>query len=423
MTMHHAIKPLAAILLTHTAASAETPPLVDDWERSNDWGIGGVLFPNLHLHGIGGFSSGDPANLATGGHDPARKPFSAQAIEPGLSVVTDHFEAFGNHIIYQDPDGGWDGELEELFGKITNLPGGFEIKGGQYLARFGAVNDKHIHAWDFADAELPVTRFLGDEGLMMRGGELSWTLPLRFDPGLTAVATLGFGKARSHGHGHGHDHGHDDDHDEDHDDDHDDDHDEDHDDDDSHGGALFAGEEGNLADEILTARLAARYRFSDFHTLTAGVSYAGGDNDFGRNTRIMGLDAEYQWRENGLEPGGRAFRWRNELIWRSVSAFEDDEDHGPVSGNYREFGFYTTGTYTWNNRLDTSLRLSWLEGVDDLGLDERLRVSPAVSWWLDGKRRLGLRTQYNYDRFAGGPEEHSLWFQVNIALGSYVEVR
>lgn len=379
-------------ILTLTAVYPETSAPSDEWDRFNDWTIADTIFPNLNLHGVGGFSTGHLDELATGGHDPLRKKFSAQSIEPSLSLRTEYFEAFSNYIFFQDEDANWDSELEELFGKIVNIPGGFEIKGGQYLARFGSINDKHIHRWDFVDVEMPISRFLGDEGLFIRGVEVSWTLPLDFDSGLTSIASLGYGKIRPHeedGHG--------------------------------GGGSRFEGEEGNLSENILTARLIARKRFTDFHTVTGGLSYAGGDNEFGRGTSLVGLDAEYQWRENGLEAGGRALRWANELIWRRVNA---EEEGPPVDrGNFEEIGFYSTATYTWNNHFDTSLRVSWLEGVEDLGLEERFRVSPAVTYWLDEQRRVGVRTQYNYDRFAGGPEEHSLWFQLNVSLGTNQEVR
>jgi hypothetical protein len=144
---------------------------------------------------------------------------------------------------------------------------------------------------------------------------------------------------------------------------------------------------------------------------------------------VIGFDAEYLWRENGLEPGGRAFRWRNELLWRDVDAYsEHDEDGDGVideiySGTYREWGFYTHAIYSWNDRFDTGLRLGWVEGVDDFGQDERFRISPAATWWLDQGRRVGLRAQYNYDSIASREDEHSLWFQLSIALGSTEEVR
>jgi hypothetical protein len=164
--------------------SPSTGSAPDAWTRFNDWSIGDVLFPNVHLHGVGGYSSGDAAELASGGHDPKRETFSAQAVEPGLSLRTKYLEGFANYLFFQDEDGDWDGELEEAFGKIVNIPGGFEIKGGQYLSRYGALNDKHLHAWDFVDSEIVLSRFLGDDGLMLQGGEVSWTLPLGLDPGV-----------------------------------------------------------------------------------------------------------------------------------------------------------------------------------------------------------------------------------------------
>ncbi len=370
----------------------------DAWERFNDWGIGGILFPNLHLHGVGGFTGGEPGELASGSHDSQREEFSAQAVEPGVSLRTKYLEGFANYLFFQDADGNWDGELEEAFGKIVNIPGGFELKGGQYLSRFGALNDKHLHAWDFVDSEMTLSRFLGEDGLLLQGAELSWTLPLGMDPGFVSVASLGYGNARAHAHEAGHEHGAEE--------------------------TPHEGDESALADDVWTARLMGRYRFDDFHSITAGTSWAGGTNGFGRDGKVFGLDAEYLWRENGMEHGGRALRWRNEFLWRDVDAYtyhEDDDE--TFSGNYEEFGFYSHVIYTWNAKLDTGLRLGWVEGVDDFGQDERFRVSPAATWWLDDARRIGLRTQYNFDSIASQDDEHSVWFQLNIALGSSEEVR
>lgn len=394
------VLPLSAIAgdVTPSSSAIATGSSPDAWERFNDWSIGGVLFPNLHLHGVGGFTTGEQEELASGGHDPQREAFSAQAIEPGLSLRTKYVEGFANYLFFQDGEGDWDGELEEAFGKIVNIPGGFEIKGGQYLSRFGALNDKHLHAWDFVDSEMVLGRFLGDDGLLLKGGELSWTLPFGMDPAFVSIASLGFGNARSHEHGHEHEHGADE--------------------------PLHEGEEAALADDVWTARLMGRYRFDDFHAVTAGFSWAGGTNGFGRDTGVVGFDAEYLWRERGLEAGGRAFRWRNEVLWRDVEAFTYHEDENETHrGTYHEWGFYTHAIYTWSERLDSGLRIGWVEGVEDFGQDERLRVSPSVSWWFDDARRIGLRAQYNFDSIASHDDEHSLWFQLNIALGSSEEVR
>jgi hypothetical protein len=396
---------LGTLAIAHAGDLNPAPPTStpDAWERFNDWSIAGVLYPNLHLHGVGGFSTGDAGELASGGHDPQREPFTAQAIEPGLSLRTQYLEGFANYIFFQDGDGDWQGELEEAFGKITNIPGGFELKGGRFLSRFGALNDRHLHAWDFLDSEIANSRFLGEHGLLIEGAELSWTLPLGMDPGFVGIVSLGYGDAReeehdAHGHGEGEEFPHE-------------------------------GEEAVLSDNIRTARLLGRYRHDDFHAFTAGVSAAWGTNHFGRDTKVFGLDFEYLWRENGLEPGGRAFRWRNEYLWRDVDAFSehDDDDDGVIdetfAGNYREHGFHSHAIYTWHAHLDTALRLAWVEGVDDFGQDGRFRVSPSVTWWFDPSRRVALRTQYNFDSIEGGRDEHSLWFQLSISLGSQDEVR
>lgn len=385
------------------AAPASTTP--DAWERFNDWTIAGVLHPNLHLHGVGGFSTGEIGDLSSGGHDPKRETFSAQAIEPGLSLRTKYLEGFANYLFFQDAEGDWDGELEEAFGKITGIPGGLELKGGRFLSRFGALNDRHLHGWDFVDAELANSRFLGEDGLLLEGAELSWNLPLGMDPGFTAIASLGFGDAPAHSHSH-HDHEH------------------------EEGEEIpHEGEEAFLTDQVWTARVVGRYRLDDFHAFTAGASSAWGTNAFGRDSQVLGLDLEYLWRENGLEAGGRAFRWRNEFLWRDVDAFsQHDEDEDGVidetfSGTYHESGLHSHAVYTWNSHLDTGLRLAWVEGVEDFGQDGRFRVSPSVTWWFDASRRIGLRTQYNLDSIRGGDDEHSLWFQLSIALGDAEEVR
>jgi hypothetical protein len=128
-----------------------------------------------------------------------------------------------------------------------------------------------------------------------------------------------------------------------------------------------------------------------------------------------------------LEPGGRAFRWRNECLFRDVNAYSyHEEEDESFSGGYQELGFYSHVIYSWSQMLDTSLRVGWVEGIDDFGQGERFRISPAISWWMDSsdmQRRVGFRTQYNYDAFAGAADEHSVWFQVNIALGDTQEVR
>jgi len=392
--MKHIPIAFAALLLPASAADKTS----DAWEDFNDWSIGDVLFPSLHLHGVGGFSTGEPGELENGGHDPRREPFSAQAIEPELAVETPFINGFANYLLFQDAQGHWDGEMEEAFLTIHRLPGGLELKGGQYLASFGLVNGLHTHGWDFVDSETMLSRFLGEEGLLLQGAELSWTLPVK--DSWKTIATLGYGNAREHHHAHeAHEHSEDEE-------------------------VPHQGENGAPIDDVWTARLNSRYHLDDFRSMSAGISYAGGTNGFARDSRVAGFDVEYQWRENGDRHGGRAFVLRHEFLWRDVDAFSehDEDDDGIIdetfSGNYEERGFYTHAIYTWNARLDTGLRLSWVEGIDDFGQNETLRVSPVVSYWWDEERRVGMRVQYNYDALSSREDEHSLWLQLNLTLGT-----
>lgn len=410
-----ALSASAALPVAHAADEMTFPPAIpfpDGWEDANDWSIGGVLFPNVHLHGVGGFSEEDPSAWQEGAHDPKRRTFSAQAIEPGLSLKTEYLQGFANYIVFQDAEGDWDGELEEAFLRVGQLPGGFSVRGGRFLTRLGAQNDRHLHAWDFVDADPASSRMLGEHGLMIEGADIEWQLPFR-DLAWTSAITLGFGQSAIAGHLHGDEH--DEDHDEeDHDEEDHGDEDGDHDD---HGGALFEAEEAMLQDDILTARALVRYQPSDFHSFTGGTSWVAGENGYGRDTHIMGLDFEYLWRERGMETGGKAFRWRNEYIWRDIDAMESHEGV-LATGSFQESGFHTHLIGTLNPRLDIGLRLAWMQGIPELGLDERVRISPAITWYLEDSRRTSLRLQTNHDRTPDGETNHSVWLQFNITLGS-----
>ena len=410
-----------ALFLGGTAAMAgshaDLPPVSEEahttaWERLNAWNIGGVLFPRLDIVGVGGWTDGEARALATGEHDPSRQAFSAQAIEPAVSLRTERVDGFANAILFQDAGGDWEAEWEEAFLKFRG-PAGLELKGGQYLGHYGITNRQHLHSWDYVDADLASTRFLGGHGLLLRGANLDWTLPTR-SLVFSAVASLGYADSTAgHSHGHNHHHGH----------------------------GSHEGEDLWLEDGIWTARLAGRYRATDFHQFTGGVSLATGDNGFHRSTDVYGVDLEYLWRERGLEPGGRALRWRNEVMFRRAY-LEDDHGHGHHEHGHHGHGHHGHGhgdshhgdrvsdwgmassvIYTWNEQWDTGMRFEYVDGTGRAGLGERWRVSPVATWFPLPDRRLGLRVQYNLDDLDHGGTAHSVWFQVRLTLGSLNEVR
>lgn len=68
-------------------------------------------------------------------------------------------------------------DVEEAFVDTLALPAGLGLRFGRFYSAVGYLNEKHTHAWDFADAPLAYEAFLGgqygDDGI-----RASWVAPL-----------------------------------------------------------------------------------------------------------------------------------------------------------------------------------------------------------------------------------------------------
>lgn len=343
------------------------------------------LEPTLHLRLAHGNTSLPADEIAFGGHDPSEDNFNFQGFEIGSNIyLGEYVEGFATVNVFKRDGEDFESEFEEGFLKLKNLPGGFEIRGGRMLARFGDQNARHLHAWDFADANMTNVRFLGEDGFAYDGGELTWLVPTPWEDALS----VGLGSAVTHSH---EEEGHDDDDDDDHG------HDEE---------AEMARPEKN----IVVIRYQAQFGQSDFHRFQAGGSFLTGDNGFGMTTNIYGADFTYTWRENGLEPGGRQFRWRTEWLMRDV---ENDE------GGFEDNGFNTALLWEFIENWEAGLRYGYVEGVADPELAERHRISPSITRKFDfGNDLTGLvRLQYNHDDIKGHGTEDSIWLQFGFDWG------
>jgi len=355
--------------------------------RSDPPSLGGVLFPHFHATAALGDSSRDPLDLAAHGHDP-NDQFTVQGIELGLSLrAGEHVQGFANHVFFLDLEDDWDGEWEEAFLKLVELPGGIELRGGRLLNRVGRQNAVHLHGWDFVDANLLTSRFLGEEGLITNSVELAWLVPTSFE----SVVSVAFGEAVPHEeHGHGEE-------------------------EEEEG---LEGEGGLFDTEIVTLRYEGRWNYNDFHQFRFGGSFLTGDNGFMRSTTAAGLDFEYGWLENGLEGGGRSVRWRTEVMGREIG-YQDEMGAG--RGTAEELGVSTAVLVGLTEDWDAGVRYGWVSGTEELHeLPERHRLSAAVTrrFTLGNATSGWARLQVNHEDHEEYGGEQSVWLQFGFDWGS-----
>lgn len=386
------------------AQPASIEPQGPNWLIGERADIGGVLFPHFHANAVYGRTTiEDGHEAAAGHHDPITDGWTIQGFEAGLSGrFGNYFETFGVAHLSQDAESGdWDLEAEEYFAKLKNLPGGLELRGGRYLNRLGFHNSRHQHAWDWSDNYLVSGRFLGDDGLYSMGGELSWTLPLDSIQ-WESVVSVSVGDAQPEAHEHG----------------------EEPDSEPRYEAA------GAAWQSTLTAiNWTSVYNYNDFHQWRFGISGVFGKNAWNRESSVYGAHASYQWRQNGLEPGGRYFRWSNEAMFRYIDTLSgplpgepiDGDADRPSAGSFHEWGCYSqvicglpTGVA---GPFEMGLRMDYVQGVECAGLPERLRLSPSVRLFANTQRTASLAVHYNMDDIADRGTEHSLWLSIALNWG------
>ena len=141
-----AFNPGISLILQGTAARASRDPA--GYEITGFAPSGGEVGPRPR-----GFSLGESELFITGNIDPYFRGQLVGALTPEDEV-----------------------EVEEAFFQTLRLGSGFSLKGGRFLSAVGYQNEIHSHAWDFADAPLVHSAFLGgrlnDDGIQLR-----WVAP------------------------------------------------------------------------------------------------------------------------------------------------------------------------------------------------------------------------------------------------------
>ena len=359
--------------------------------------------PTLHFTAVGGSTSADsPQDLAAFAHDPVDE-LGIQGVDFGMNLhLDDWLKGFVNVNAFTDAAGDLDAEWEEGFLKFTALPLGFEARAGRFYNRFGTQNNRHLHAWKFVDSNLSVPSFLGEEGLLTEGAELTWNKD--FDRGFFSL-NGSFGNAVTHDH-----HGEEEHHDEE--------EEEGHEDEDEHGHEEGA-EDAYFSDTFWTIRALVGYNQDDFNQHRFGLNYAEGDNAYeDGESAVFSTDYAYTWRENGLESGGQSITAGAELFHRNVT-YEAGEDASHT-------GLMVFAGYELNEKWRFDLRYDRINEVE-AGLHddeyefavhgrERYSLAATRSIQLSEDSLARLRLQYNHDKLEEGSED-SIWLQCSYDFG------
>ncbi len=151
---------------------------------------------SIILQGTFASSSRDPETYRLSGFAPSggevgplRRGFSLAESELWLAGNIDPY--FGGQLVAAlTPED--EVEVEEAFIRTLALGRGFTLKAGRFLSGIGYQNEIHQHAWDFVDAPLAYSAFLGgrlnDDGVQAR-----WVAPTDLFVELGAEAGRGRG--------------------------------------------------------------------------------------------------------------------------------------------------------------------------------------------------------------------------------------
>lgn len=121
-----------------------------------------------------------------GGHDPQANGFNLQQLELHLASAIDPYLDLQANIVFATEGV----EVEEAYVRTLGLPGRWQVRAGQLLARAGRSNPTHPHAWKFVDQPLLNGKLFGSEGQRGLGAEASWLAPTPWYLELVVAAAM-----------------------------------------------------------------------------------------------------------------------------------------------------------------------------------------------------------------------------------------
>ncbi len=268
--------------------------------------------------------------------------------------------------------------LAEAHLTLLTLPFDTQAKLGLMRNRFGLLNQSHREGLPQPDQPNVLTRFLGEEGLVESGVELTWLAPLPF----YLEALLG----------------------------------------------LFNGDNedafgrGSLKDPLVTGRLRTFFELGNFGAIQVGASGATGETAELRRQTFAAYDVKYK-----LTPEN----WRHPLLTlasEGIWSFRDavvEEETGPEDRTLRRFGWYVYGEVQPWRRWAGGLRYDYTQLLEAPG--KEWAIEPYVTFWASDFLRFRLAYKHtkrdNRESFnandASARSADEVFFQATFFLGAH----
>lgn len=304
-------------------------------------------------------------------------------------------------------------EIEEAYIKTRQLPYNLGLKLGKFYSKFGRLNEKHHHYWDFVDAPLIYYSIFGPHNLLEKGSQLTWLAPTPF--------FLQFGLEILQG---------------------------DNENNFNRNGFTVNTKQDGSGEDIKISdtkkpNLYVFYVKPSFDignlSILSGLSYAQGGTRIDHledekphalvgTTKIYGADLTVRYNIDSY----RYVTWQSEYIYRKFDGtrygYNNVGNLITPSLEKKQGGFYSQVVYKFDQRWRTGVRYDLINkngvisnGVNQNQPDNLYRYSFMVDFLPSEFSR--IRLQYNYDKslFLGNERKtnQEIILQFNIAIGAH----
>ncbi len=280
-------------------------------------------------------------------------------------------------------------ELEEAYFVTTGLPEGIQLKGGKFKSNISRLNAQHPHAWDFVDTPLAYWAFMGNEGIIEKGVQLTYlpSLPFYTQAGIEVLQ--------------------------------------------GENGVMF-NQNATGGPHAFSGFVKSSFDVSDNASILFGPYVIGGqtrtatianDTFFKGNSTLYGFEAVYKWKPSTH----RSLLLQGEYLLRNQAGVADDASLGATSRLTRsQDGMYIQGLYQID-RWRLGARFDRLNLFTDsyriAGIEQKFGSNP---WRATGALEFNpsefsrLRLQYNYDRSGrDGRTNNEVFLQLILGIGAH----